>query len=85
MPSEMATGVMLLMQKKGNRDDKANYRTLYLLTHALKTFPICLMRIIVQIAEPEILDSQARFRKSRDCEMTRAFSHGPLATFLRKG
>ncbi len=43
LPTDMATGVMLMMRKKGSKDETGNYRALRLLPHAFKVLSMGLL------------------------------------------
>ena len=67
MPTEMAVGTMIMMHKKGDKDDKGNYRALCLLPHAFKILSMCLLHRIRPYAEQTLPDTQAGFRPTRGC------------------
>ncbi len=67
LPTDMAVGEMLMMDKNGIKDDKGNYRALCLLPHAFKVLSLCLLRRIMPHVEAIPPDTQAGFRTSRGC------------------
>ncbi len=67
LPTDMAVGEMLMMHKKGTKDDNGNYRALCLLPHAFKVIWLCILRRIMPHVELILPITQAGFRTSRGC------------------
>ena len=67
VPEELVLGDMMMIYKKKDKNDRANYRALGLLNHSYKVFSMVLLTRIVPYIEPRLSDMQAGFRSGRGC------------------
>ena len=67
MPAENAVGTMIIMYKKGSKDDRSNYRAVFLLPHSFKILSMCILHRLRPLIEHQLPGTQAGFRSARGC------------------
>ena len=67
VPTELVVGIFVMIFKKGQKDNCANYRCICLLNHAYKILSVVLMRRLVMECDHFLSEWQAGFRAGRGC------------------
>ena len=67
VPKQLVLGMFVMLYKKGDSDDLANYRALCMLNHAYKILNVCLLKRLTVETEWFLSDWQSGFRSGRGC------------------
>ena len=75
-PQDWKRSVFIPIPKKGNAEECSNYRTIALISHAIKVMFKILQARLQQYMNRELPDVQAVFRKAEELEAWHAAVHG---------
>ena len=67
VPGDMILGELVMLHKKGDKNDLWNYRPVCLLSHALKILSRLMLTKLAPYVEAHVADWQAGFRSERGC------------------
>ena len=67
IPPELERGMLVMLHKKGPRDDCRNYRAICFLCHCYKLLSAIVARRLMTTLEGHLPDTQAGFRPARGC------------------